>query len=145
MKLFSSLFFLCLFALAYCAAVPSPQDEFDMAKREATDAFPDARFIPSVLPDGKKSIAVYDGDVLEGTIVEGENGEPIVYDAYGNVVDLDNESEDGDEDNDLQKRSKWKILLKFGKFIKKYPRVLVSDPTTLDGWCSDLMASTALS
>jgi hypothetical protein len=137
MKLFSNLFFLCFFALAYCAAVPTLEEEFEIVKREAMDANADARFFPSVLPDGRKSIAVYNGDVLEGTIVDGGNGQTIAYDAYGNVVDLDDESEDGGEDNDLQKRSKWRILVKFGKILKKHPRILVSNATRLDMWCSD--------
>jgi hypothetical protein len=123
MKFFSTLFFLSFFALAYCAAFS--KSEYEVAKREVTGGT--AKYVPGTLPNGKKSISVYDGDVLEGSIVEGDNGEVIAYDAFGNVLDLDDDSDD--EGGDKQKRqSKFRILRKFWSFIRKYgPRAWVSD------------------
>lgn len=117
MKFFSTLFFLSFSALAFSAAVSMPMDEdYELAKREVSNA----KYVPTTLPDGKKSIAVYDGDVLEGSLVEGPDGEVTAYDAFGKEIDLDNPEED-DENGDKRKRaSKFSILRKFYSFIKKY-------------------------
>lgn len=132
MKFFSTLFFLSFSALAFSAAISKPTDsEFEVAKREVEDGT--ARYIPAVLPNGKKAISVYNGDVLEGSIAEGENGEVIVYDAFGNVLDLD--ELDDEESGAVEKRqSRLTILRRFAGFIRKYgARAWVSDALTI-GW-----------
>ncbi|KAI9673577.1 MAG: hypothetical protein M1817_002213 [Caeruleum heppii] len=115
MKFFSTLFFLSFFALAYCAAVSKPESEYEVAKREVSQA----KYVPSVLPNGKKSIAVYDGDVLEGSLVEGDDGDVLAFDAFGQAIDLDDLSDDADGEK-AKRQSRFTILRRFFGFIKKY-------------------------
>lgn len=132
MKFFSTLFFLSFSVLALSAAVSKPSDsEFEVAKRQIEDGA--AHYIPAVLPNGKKAISVYNGDVLEGSIAEGENGEVIVYDAFGNVID---EDELNDEEGGVEKRqSRFTILRKFASFIRKFgARAWVSDGQIIGCW-----------
>ncbi len=127
MKFSSTLFlFFSFLALAYSAAVSTQESEYEAAQREVSAS--NAKYVPGTLPDGRKSIAVYDGDVLEGSIVEGADGEVVVYDAFGKVLDLD-DLEDDDEDADLQRRqSRFTILRKFAGFIRRWgSRAWVSD------------------
>lgn len=121
MKFFSTIFFLSFFALAYSAALSKPDIEYEVAKREIEAS--NAKFVPGLLPDGKNSVAVYEGDVFEGTISEGENGEVIVKDAYGNIVNVD----DDDEEGDLEKRIILTVIRVFAVFIRRFgPRAWVS-------------------
>ena len=89
-----------LLPLALGIAVSGPDDDFELMKRE-NDA---ERYVYGTLPNGKSYIAVYNGDVLEGTIVQGDNDEGISYDAYGTLVEFDGdvivEDDNGDDDND---------------------------------------------
>jgi hypothetical protein len=118
MKFFGTLFFLSFFAMIYCAAVGKAEDGFEMAKREVTIS--NAIYVSTTLPNGKTSITLYNGGVLEGTIVQGDNDEIIVYDAAGNVVDID--------DDGVEKRQLSTILRVFATFIRRYgQRALVSD------------------
>jgi hypothetical protein len=130
MKFFSTLFFFSLLALVYSTAISTQESEYEAAKRDVTAS--DAKYVPATLPDGRKSISVYNGDVLEGSIVEGADGEVIVYDAFGKVLDMDDL--DDDESSELQRRqSRFTILRKFFSFIRKYgARAWVSDAILSD-------------
>lgn len=144
MKFFSTLCFLSFFALAYCAAVATQESEYEAAKREVTES--NAKFLPETLPDGKNSISVYNGDVFEGSIVEGDDGEVIVYDAFGKVLDLDvlGDDESLDLENGMvaSAKSPIRILGKFARFIKKYGvRAWVSDAIWLHTWHLGLTTS----
>ena len=126
MKFFGTLFFLSFFALAYSAALSKPDIEYEVAKREIEAS--NAKFVPGQLPDGKNSVAVYEGDVFEGTISEGENGDVIVKDAYGNIVNVD----DDDEEGDLEKRIIGAVIRVFAVFIRRYgARAWVSDSSNM--------------
>lgn len=121
MKFFSALFFLSFFALAYSAALNKPDTEFEVARREIEAS--NARFVPGQLPDGKNSVAVYEGDVFEGTITEAENGDIVVKDAYGNIIDVD----DDDDEGGLEKRIILVVIRVFAVFIRRFgPRAWVS-------------------
>lgn len=121
MQFFSTLFILSFFAMVYCAAVGNAENGFEMAKREVTIS--NAVYVATTLLDGKKSITIYSGDALEGTIVEGENDKIIVYDAAGKVLDI------GDDD-EVEKRQLRTILKVFTVFISRYgKRAWVSDVT----------------
>ncbi len=128
MKFFSStLFFLSFLALAYSAAVSKPNIdtdvEYEVARREIEAS--NAKFVPAQLPDGKNSIAVYEGDVFEGTITEGEDGDIIVKDAYGNIIDID---DDDSGEGALEKRIIFVVIRVFAVFIKRFgPRAWVSN------------------
>lgn len=136
MKFFSTLFFFSFLALAYSAAVSTQEDEYEAAKREVSTS--NAKYVPGTLPDGRKSIAVYNGDVLEGSVVEGTDGEVIVYDAFGKVLELDDLEDD--ENTELQRRqSRFTILRKFAGFIRRFGgRAWVSDGLWWDAWGSAL-------
>ena len=123
MKFFSTLFFFSFLALAYSVAISKPDIdvEYEVVKREIEAS--DAKFVPAQLPDGKNSIAVYEGDIFEGTITEGEDGDIIVKDAYGNIIDIDDDSEEGT----LEKRIIWVVIRVFATFIRRFgPRAWVS-------------------
>lgn len=127
MKAFATLCLFFFVALASCAAVPLGEKDFNLHAREIEDGH--AKYVPTTLPDGRKSISVYNGDVLEGTIVEEPNGEPSLWDADGNRIDPtdiadgdDDDNNDGDDQkSDIERRqSRGEILRRFWNFIRRH-------------------------
>lgn len=122
MKFFGTVLFLLGFlSLAYSAAISSFDEDVEMIKRETANS----HIIPSVLPDGRKRIAVYEGDVLQGSIVETADGGVTAYDAYGNELDLDNtdlddEVEDAATGRMVKRQGRFTILRVLWAFIKKF-------------------------
>lgn len=142
MKCFSSILFSAslLLPVALGVAIAEPKNDFDLMKRQS----PAESYLPGVLPDGKSYISLFEDDVLVGTIVEGNNSEPISYDAFGELVVFDDDDGDDDDNDDddshnnnndkhnndyykrntqgsrVLKRQRATLLAKFSGFIAEY-------------------------
>lgn len=116
MKL-SALLLFTLVALINCVPLDVAAD-FDLASREIDKN--KGLFAVATLPNGRHTITVYDDGRYGGVIVEEEDGKSTIYDKDGNVVDIDDDSEDGDDEHKLRRRQRWAILWRLGAFISRF-------------------------
>lgn len=98
--------FALVVALVNAALVRKSDDDFSLVTREIAES--NTHIVLGTLPDGRRRIALYDNEEYLGAIEEGPGGEfdAIVYDPYGNVVDIDDEVDEevNGEDNKLKIR-----------------------------------------
>jgi hypothetical protein len=118
MKLFALLFF-TLVALINCVPLDAAED-FDLASREIEQN--KGMFAVATLPNGRHTITVYDDGKYDGVIVEEEDGKCTIYDKDGNVVDIDDDSDDGDDEHRLRRRQHLALLRRLGAFIARFGR-----------------------
>lgn len=114
MKLLA-LLILSFVVLIQCIPLEAAAD-FDLASRDIEKS--NSRFNVATLPNGRHVVTVYDEGKYDGVIVEKDDGECIVYDKDGKVVELD-DLEDDDESG-LQRRQRATILIKLAKFIARF-------------------------
>ncbi len=134
MKGFILAIFALVVALVNAAVVRKSDDDFSLLTREIAES--NTHMVLGTLPDGRRRIALYDNEEYLGAIEEGPGGEfeAIVYDPYGNVVDVDEEVDeevDG-EDNKLKARQAAlinQLVRRLARFISTFgPKAWVSYP-----------------
>ncbi len=114
MKFFTLLPIFSLFALTLSAAIGSFEQEASELSA-ALDKRQD-ELVPTRLPDGRISVALYDGGVFSGTMLERPDGDVTFLDAEGNAIDIDDEAK-------LMKRATVaSVAKKLGPFIRKWGR-----------------------
>lgn len=124
MKLFV-LLVLSLVALIQCVPFEAAED-FDLVSREIKES--KSLFDVATLPNGHHTITVYDEGKYDGIIVEEDDGKCTAYDKDGNIIDLDDDSEDDEEPN-LHRRQRRTVIRKLAKFIMRWGRrAWVSSP-----------------
>lgn len=123
MKSFIVALFVLFLAVVNAASIPEDITSDVDSEAKADKVY----FVVSTLPSGQRLLNLFEGNTYAGAIKEGLNeGDDITcYDPNGNVVDNcdildDEENEDGSRLRARQLGAAWRLLRRFGRFIKRW-------------------------